>query len=158
MSAFEIEEVRDIDAAWADLCGLFLGLYHHHEAYSPRLVPDWERRWRTHFHDGAERLILLGRADGEAVALMSSRINRASGVYDEAFGFIEDAYVEPEQRGSGLGQAMLQRTEAWCASRGINLLRLSVHDENALGRHFWDKSGFEPMLHVVTKTLTGTAP
>ena len=155
MSAFEIEEVRDIDAAWADLCGLFLGLYHHHEPYSPRLVDDWERRWRTQLGGGSERLILLGRVHGEAVALMNSRINRSSGVYDEAFGFIEDAYVEPEQRGSGLAQAMLQRTEAWCMLRHIDLLRLSVHAQNAIGRHFWDKSGFEPMLMVVTKTLSG---
>jgi GNAT superfamily N-acetyltransferase len=155
--SYEIEEVRDIDAAWADLCGLFLGLYHHHEPYSPRLVADWERRWRTQLSGGTERLILLGRVDGEAVALMNSRINRTSGVYDEAFGFIEDAYVEPEQRGSGLAQALLQRTEAWCASRGIDLLRLSVHAQNEIGRHFWDKSGFEPMLQIVTKTLTGVA-
>jgi GNAT superfamily N-acetyltransferase len=157
VSAFVIEEVRDVDAAWADLCGLFLGLYHHEQPYSPRLVDDWQRRWRIHFTDGNERLILLGRVDGDAVAMMTARINRTSGIYDEAYGFIEDAYVEPEQRGTGLAQALLQRTEAWCASRGINLLRLSVHAQNELGRHFWDKSGFEPMLQIVTKSLTGAA-
>jgi len=155
--AFEIEEVRDVDAAWADLNGLFLGLYHHEEAHSPRLVSDWDRRWRNHFRDGAERLILLGRVDGEAVALMTARINRTSGIYDEAYGFIEDTYVEPEQRGRGLAQALLQRTEAWCTGKGIDLLRLSVHTDNALGRHFWEKSGFEPMLQIVTKTLSGAA-
>jgi hypothetical protein len=41
--------------------------------------------------------------------------------------------------------------------RHIDLLRLSVHAQNEIGRHFWAKSGFEPMLLVVTKTLTGTA-
>ena len=155
MSAFEIEEVRDIDAVWADLCGLFLGLYHHHEAYSPRLVQDWERRWRSYLGNGQERLVLIGRVGGEAVAFMNSRIQRNSGVYNEQFGFVEDAYVEPEYRGGGLAQAMLERTEAWCRSKRIDLLRLNVHAKNDLGVRFWQKSGFEPMMHIVTKTLSG---
>jgi hypothetical protein len=41
MSRFEIEEVRDIDAVWVELCELFIGLYRHHEPYSPPLVTDW---------------------------------------------------------------------------------------------------------------------
>ncbi len=34
----------------------------------------------------------------------------------------DDAYVVPEQRGSGMAQAMLERTEQWCRSHGIDLL------------------------------------
>jgi ribosomal protein S18 acetylase RimI-like enzyme len=155
LSSFEIEEVRDIDAVWADLCELFLGLYRHQEAYSPPLVSDWQRRWRTYLSNGQERLILLGRVEGSAAGMMNTRIQRSSGVYDEMFGFVEDAYVDPAHRGSGLAQAMLQRTEAWCYGKAVDYLRLSVHAQNELGRHFWDKSGFEPMLEIVSKTLTG---
>ena len=155
MSAYEIEEVRDIEAAWADLCGLFLGLYHHHGPNLPPLVEGWERRWRSHLAGPQERLLLLGRVEGEAVGFMNSRINRDSGLYRETFAFVEDAYVETEHRGSGLAQALLERTEAWCWSKRIDLLRLNVHVKNDLGMHFWDKSGFEPMMHIVTKTLSG---
>jgi len=152
-TTFEIEEVRDVDARWVELCELYLDLYRHHEPYSPPLVTDWQRRWRSYLGGGVERLILLGRVEGEAVALMNARINRSSGVYNEAFGFLEDAYVKPEQRGTGLAQAMLDRTETWCTKRGIDLLRLSVHAQNELGRHFWDKSGFEPLMQIVSKNL-----
>jgi GNAT superfamily N-acetyltransferase len=155
VSQYEIEEVRDIDSVWADLCGLYLSLYHHHEAYSPRLVADWERRWRSYLANGQERLILIGRSEGEAVGLMTARIQRSAGVYDEQFGFLEDAYVEPEHRGSGLAQTMLERTESWVRSKGVDLLRLNVHARNEVGVHFWEKTGFEPMMQIVTKTLTG---
>jgi ribosomal protein S18 acetylase RimI-like enzyme len=155
LSRFEIEEVRDIDAVWVELCELFIGLYRHHEPYSPPLVADWQRRWRNYLSNGQERLILLGRVDDVAVGMMNTRIQRSSGVYDEMFGFVEDAYVDPAHRGSGLAQAMLQRTETWCYGKAVDYLRLSVHTQNELGRHFWDRSGFEPMMHIVTKTLTG---
>jgi GNAT superfamily N-acetyltransferase len=154
VSGFEIEEVRDMDAAWGDLTGLFLGLYHHHEPYSPRLVDDWQRRWRSQLGNGQERLMLIGRVEGDAAGFMNSRIQRNSGVYNEQFGFVEDAYVEPEHRGNGMAQAMLERTEAWCRAKHIDLLRLSVHVQNEIGQHFWDKSGFEPLMHIVSKTLT----
>lgn len=158
MSAIQIEEVRDLDAAWSDLRRLFLGLYEHHEALgAPPLEPDWPRRWRAYLVGPEERLVLLARQDGVAVGFFNSRINRGSSLYREAFGFIEDAYICPEQRGSGLAQDLLQRTEDWCRARGVALLRLSVVANNALALHFWDKSGFQPLMQIMSKTLDEAA-
>lgn len=159
MTAFEIEEVRNVDAVWQDLTMLFAALYEHHVPLgSPPLIPDWQRRWRGQLGNPGERLILVGRLDGTAVGLLNSRIQRTSGLYQEAFGFVEDAYVAPEQRGSGLAQAMLQRTEQWCRTHGIDLLRLSVLAKNDLGVHFWEKSGFTPLMHIVSKNLSEATP
>ena len=158
MSNFEIEEVRDINPVWSDLVALFEALYEHHVPLGyPPLVPDWQRRWRSQLAGPGERLILLSRVDGEAIGFFNSRLQRTSGLYDEAFGFVEDAYVSPEHRGGGLAQAMLRRTEDWCRSRSITLLRLSVLAHNGLAVQFWQKSGFEPLLNVVSKDLSGAA-
>jgi len=154
VSEVEIQEVRDVDAVWRDLVALSQGLYAHHAALgAPPLVADWQRRWRAHLGGSGERLILIGRVDGAAAGLVNTRIQRTSGIYQEAFAFLEDAFVVPEQRGSGLIQEMLGRTEGWCRSRGIDVLRLSVLAANSLAVHFWEKSGFQPFMQILSKDL-----
>ena len=154
MSSFEIDEVRDIDAAWKDLTAMYWALYEHqYPAGDPPLHGEWQRRWRSYLA-GGERLILLARDTDSAIGYFNSRINRTAGLYDEAFGFVEEAYVRPEYRGSGVAQEMLRRTEAWCRGRSIGLLRLSVLVDNALALRFWEKSGFEPLMHILSKQLS----
>jgi ribosomal protein S18 acetylase RimI-like enzyme len=153
MSAFQIEEVRDIDAAWQDLTGMYRALYEHqYPAGEPPLTYDWQRQWRSHLA-GGERLILLARDGNSAIGYFSSRIHRGAGLYSEAFGFVEEAYVLPEYRNRGIAREMLVRTEAWCRGRGIHLLRLSVLAGNTLALGFWEKSGFEPLMHILSKQL-----
>jgi ribosomal protein S18 acetylase RimI-like enzyme len=146
--------VRDLDAAWKDLTDMYRALYEHqYPAGEPPLSHNWQRQWRTYLA-GGERLVLLARDGDNAIGYFSTRINRSAGVYDEAFGFVEEAYVFPEYRSRGIAQEMLGRTEAWCRSRGIQRLRLSVLADNTLALGFWEKAGFEPIIHILSKRLS----
>lgn len=156
--SYEIEEVRDLAPVWNEVAELFAELHEFHVPFGePPLVRDWQRILRSHFASAQERLTLLGRVDGTVVGLMNARIQRNDGLYEDRYGFIENAFIKEEHRGSGLAQAMLQRTEHWCRGRGIDLLRLSVNAENATAVHFWEKTGFRPMLHTMTKSLSEAA-
>ena len=149
-----IEEVGDLDAAWPELRGLFLGLHEYHEPWLSReLRGDWEQRWREYIKLGPDRLILLARDDRDAVAYFNVMIRRDYGIYDELVGFIDDAYVQPAYRGSGLGRRLLRRAEQWCRERGAAEVRLNVIAGNKLGARFWTLSGFQLQSMNMRKSL-----
>ncbi|MCD9197391.1 GNAT family N-acetyltransferase [Aeromicrobium wangtongii] len=57
--------------------------------------------------------------------------------------FIHDIEVVEGERGRGLGRALLEAAEAWCADHSIAVLKLHVfaHNEAAVG--LYESSGFE---------------
>lgn len=154
---FVIEEVRDLDSAWAELTELFTELNDHHAPWLPRrLRDDWQQRLRDFVHLNDDRLILIARQNGAAVGYLSAEIRRDYGVFDELNGYIGDAYVRAAMRGQGIGSAMLSQAESWCRSRSASELRLSVITGNDLGFSFWTRNGFAPMSVTMKKSLSET--
>jgi GNAT superfamily N-acetyltransferase len=151
---FVVEEVTDLDAVWDELTGLFLALNEYHSPWiSRKLRGDWEARWRDYIKPGPERLILLARQDGEAIAYLTTIVRHGFGLFDEVTALIDDAYVKEAYRRDGVGSLMLQRSEAWSRERGATELRLNVNPSNEIGLGFWRKAGFDYLSHVMRKPL-----
>jgi ribosomal protein S18 acetylase RimI-like enzyme len=151
-----IERVDDIDAAFPELAALLEELHQYHQALRPHeFVPEWRSRWISYLRQDSERLVLLARKAGEPVGYLNGSIRRDPGLFRETYGYIDDAYVQPDLRRLGLGAAMLSRFEAWCREQGATEVRLSVAAANDVGFSFWQKSGFRPMSHTMTKSLAG---
>ena len=149
-----IDEVRDLDAAWPELSLLFMGLNNYHKPYFPRsLRDDWETRWRDYVALGDDRLILIAREGAEAIAYLSVQVRRDYGIFDELVGFIDDAFVVEDNRGQGVGRAMLRRAEEWLRSRGVNEVRLQTVAANKRAVRFWTLSGFELQSMTMRKAL-----
>ena|SRR5688572_23706558 len=55
-------------------------------------------------------------------------------------------YVEPEYRGQGVNQLIIDALSAWSVSRGIYELRLDVYNDNAAAIRAYEKAGFEKHL------------
>ena len=155
---FSIEEVTDLDAVWPHLTRLFLGLVQYHKPWEQRqLRPDWESRWRDFIALGPDRLILMAWSGDRAAGYVNARFQDDYGLFEEAYGFIDDAFVEADFRGRGLGRALLARAEAWCLRRGATELRLSAASENDLGVGFWKRSGFRVWHYSMSKELDAGA-
>jgi GNAT superfamily N-acetyltransferase len=153
-NAFVIEEVTDLDAGWPELTLLFLELHDYHEPFLPRrLRDDWEQRWRDFVKPGEDRLVLLARRSGTAIAYLNAELRRDYGLFDETIGFVDDAYVREEERDKGIGRALLARAEAWFRERGVDELRLNVVAGNKRGVRFWTLSGFQLQSMTMTKRL-----
>lgn len=60
--------------------------------------------------------------------------------------YLEDLFVEPDARGSGLGRALLGRLAALVVERGGARLEWSVLDWNELGKGFYRTIGAAPVL------------
>lgn len=71
--------------------------------------------------------------------------------------YLEDLYVEPGHRGSGLGKALLQALAEIAVQRGYARFEWSVLDWNAPSIEFYRRLGAVPMQGWTVYRLTGEA-
>jgi GNAT superfamily N-acetyltransferase len=71
--------------------------------------------------------------------------------------WLEDLYVEPHQRGRGIGKALLARLAAIAVERGCGRLEWSVLDWNAEAIGFYRSLGAQAMDEWTTFRVTGGA-
>lgn len=69
--------------------------------------------------------------------------------------WLEDLFVTPEHRGSGLGKSMLATLAAVCAERGYGRLEWWVLRWNTPSIGFYDSIGGQPMDEWLTYRLEG---
>ena len=71
--------------------------------------------------------------------------------------YLEDLYVRPEFRGSGVGKALLSRLARLAVERGCGRLEWWVLDWNEPSIGFYEKLGAEPMDDWTVYRVTGGA-
>jgi GNAT superfamily N-acetyltransferase len=98
----------------------------------------------------------VAEVDGEVVgcALWFLSFSTWRGVHGI---YLEDLYVRPEQRGSGLGKALLAALARECVDRGLQRLEWSVLDWNEPAIGFYKSIGAAPMDEWTVHRLTDDA-
>jgi GNAT superfamily N-acetyltransferase len=71
--------------------------------------------------------------------------------------YLEDLYVQPGHRGSGLGRELLRTLAEVCVERGYSRLEWSVLDWNTLSIDFYKAAGAVPMDEWTVFRLTDEA-
>jgi GNAT superfamily N-acetyltransferase len=99
---------------------------------------------------------LVVEADGEVVgfALWFLNFSTWEGVHGI---YLEDLFVEPEHRGSGLGKALLQALAEIAVQRGYARFEWSVLDWNTPSIEFYRGLGAVPMAEWTVFRLSGDA-
>ena len=99
---------------------------------------------------------LVAEADGATVgyALYFLNFSTWEGVHGI---YLEDLYVKPEQRGSGLGKALLTALAEIAVNRGYARVEWSVLDWNQPSIDFYRRLGAVPMDEWTVFRLTGDA-
>lgn len=98
--------------------------------------------------------VILAQADGEEAGFIlffhnfSTFLGRA-GIY------LEDLYVKPEFRGSGVGKALLKKLGAITVERGCGRLEWSCLDWNQKSIDFYRSLGAVPMDEWTVYRVTG---
>lgn len=110
---------------------------------------------------------LFERTIPSAHALIAEREGRAVGLALWFFNFstftcrpglyLEDLFVEPAQRGLGIGRAMLQWLARHAVAQGCARLEWSVLDWNEPALRFYRALGAEPMSDWTVQRLSGPA-
>lgn len=61
--------------------------------------------------------------------------------------FLDELYLEADQRGRGFGQQAIRFAEEECRNKGILALHLEVERDNTRAQTFYDRSGFASRAH-----------
>ncbi|MEU6381057.1 GNAT family N-acetyltransferase [Streptomyces sp. NPDC046909] len=64
-------------------------------------------------------------------------------------GHIVGVFVRPEWRGGGVTKALFEAAVEWAWGRGVEAVRLIVHEDNPRAQGFYRKAGFVPSGKVV---------
>jgi GNAT superfamily N-acetyltransferase len=71
--------------------------------------------------------------------------------------YLEDLYVQPQHRGSGLGKELLRTLAETCVQRGYNRLEWAVLDWNTPSIEFYEAAGAVPLDEWTVFRLTDDA-
>jgi GNAT superfamily N-acetyltransferase len=97
--------------------------------------------------EGAQQVIAEG-PDGEWVGTATVLLEEAGTVdwaglaVERKQGHIVGVFVRPEVRGIGLTEVLFDAALEWAWGRGVERVRLIVHEDNERARRFYGKVGF----------------
>jgi GNAT superfamily N-acetyltransferase len=136
--------VRQAEAGDFDLVAAFIRKLAEYERllHEVRFDPEMLRRHLFGERPAAE--VLIGEVDGVPAGFALffqtfSTFEGKPGIY------LEDLFVDPEARGSGLGRALLRRLAELVVERGGARLEWAVLDWNELGKGFYRTIGAAPV-------------
>jgi GNAT superfamily N-acetyltransferase len=99
---------------------------------------------------------VVGEVDGKVVAFALFFSNFSTFLGRPGL-YLEDLYVQPAHRGSGLGKALLSHLGALAVERGCGRFEWSVLDWNANAINFYEKMGATVMPEWRICRVTGPA-
>lgn len=99
---------------------------------------------------------LVGEVDGEVVAFALFFSNFSTFLAQPGL-YLEDLYVQPAHRGSGLGQALLLHLARLAAERGCGRFEWSVLDWNVNAIRFYERMGATVLPDWRICRITGDA-
>lgn len=71
----------------------------------------------------------------------------------DRYGYVNNVYLLPSQRGHGLAREMMAHAERWFRSRGIKRARLTVTSSNAVACKLYESCGYETTRWEMEKEL-----
>ena len=100
--------------------------------------------------------VLIGEVDGAAAGFALFFHNYSTFLGKPGI-YLEDLYVRPSARGTGLGTALLGKLASLAIERGCGRLEWSVLDWNEPAIGFYKRLGAEPLDEWTQYRLTGPA-
>lgn len=91
--------------------------------------------------DEERRAVLVAERATEVVGMVTAQlvVSTSEGGLSA---LVEDMFVEPGERGRGVGRALLREIEAWAGARGASRLQLLADRENTPALAFYDRMGW----------------
>ncbi len=150
-SAIRTAEPRDLNAIVQLISELaeFENLTHLLEVTPDRLAPHL-------FGDEPAAECLVGEVDGEVVAFALFYKNFSTFLSKPGL-YLEDLYVRPAHRRSGLGRALIVELARLACERGYGRFDWTVLDWNEDAIHFYEKLGAEVLPDWRICRLAGDA-
>ena len=107
------------------------------------------KREATRYYDIEEMIsarhveFLVAEVNGEAVGCGYARIEESkSYLQHRQYAYLGLMYTQPEYRGKGVNQRIMESLKRWVVKQGVSELRLEVYVQNELAIKAYEKIGF----------------
>ena len=150
-------DVRIVEAGAeriAELEPLWRALYEHHRKIAVGVADvrpfeeTWRRRRRQYrqWLEGGDAALLLAERDGRPIGYGAITIGPGPATWDigERVAELETLAVLAEERGSGVGGALLDAARRWAVGRGAGAIGVGLAHTNDGARRFYEREGFTP--------------
>jgi GNAT superfamily N-acetyltransferase len=138
----------------AEVEPLWRALYEHHSEISPGMSgvrafeETWSRRRRQYeeWLAGDDAALLLAEKDGRAVGYAAVTVGPGPATWDigERVAELETLAVLADERGGGVGAALLDAAREWARARGAEAIGVGFAHTNEGARRFYEREGFAP--------------
>ena len=115
---------------WADL-------YRGYAAFYEVPAPDLDHLWQR-ISQGHELECFVAELDGDVVGLAHVRAF-ARPLEGDWGGFLDDLYVDPDRRGTGAGEAMVEHLRGLARQRGWGVVTWITAADNTVARRVYDR-------------------
>ena len=101
------------------------------------------RRFLADLSSSSHSCLFVAEVDEEVVGFLSGELREGSPAFQpKTWAAVEDVYVTPDHRSSGIGHALFEACQEWARERGANGVSLQVAADNTRGRKFYQELGF----------------
>jgi ribosomal protein S18 acetylase RimI-like enzyme len=169
MTSFTIRPYAPEDADWVFQCEI--QLQEHELAIADPRIPQTRLPALPATHDYMklvwesieknQGLMLIGEIGGQRRGLVAGHVVHAPWpmeTWDSShYGYVSDIFVEPQARGTGLAQALIDALAAHlqAADPRLTRLRINVLAANEIARSAYEKAGFVPYEVMYERPLAG---
>jgi len=149
-----------------ELRSLWLSLHKYHQTIGPKLAPyvddatSWNQRKRLYERilANAESFLRLARRGGTAVGYALVRVEPTAfwnwddtWITGERTAELVTLVVSPQERGKGIGKALLDAVDVELLRLGINDMVLGTLPNNTNAIEIYKRRGFTPTMLVMTR-------
>ena len=87
---------------------------------------------------------------GSPIGMIDARVrNYAEGAPNLRAAYVEDLWVEPEHRRSGVARSLLAAVEQWAVDEGLDWLGSDTQEDNRLSQAWHPAAGFAEIERIV---------
>lgn len=117
-----------------------------------RLDPAWVL---AALEEAAGALFVAERSASVIAFLRVRDLQTAGGpaLLPRRYGVIDELYVDPVARGSGVAHTLIAAAEAWGRDRGVSALEVTVWDFNSDAHRLYEREGFGVLRRYLRKNI-----
>ncbi len=150
------ERIGELELLWR-------ALYEHHRGLAERAggVNPFEESWRRRraqyeqWVGGEDAALLVADRDGTLVGYAMLTVGPPPATWDfgKAVVDIETLSVLPDERGGGVGAALMRGAEEWARERGAETLEVGLLYTNEDALRFYEREGFRQFYLELARDL-----
>ena len=101
------------------------------------------RRFLADLSTNSYSYLFVAERDGEMIGFLSGELREGSPAFKpKTWAAIEDVYVVPDHRSTGVGRALFEEYQKWARKKGADGVSLQAAAGNARARKFYEELGF----------------